>query len=81
MIQIVSIAGAALILAGYAVHQAGLAGRESVSYHVLNVVGGLLLCLVAVDAFQIGFIILEAVWTAISLVALVRVLSRRPSRP
>jgi len=81
MLQIVSIAGAVLILAGYAAHQAGLAGRESTAYHLLNAVGGLLLCLVAIEAFQIGFIVLESVWTAISLVALFRVLSRRPSRP
>lgn len=81
MIQIVSIAGAALILAAYAAHQAGLTGRESTAYHILNVAGGLLLCLVAIETFQIGFIILESVWTAISLVALVRLLSRRPSSP
>ena len=78
MMQFVSIAGAGLILAAYAAHQAGLMGRESRLYHALNVMGGLVLCVVAVDAAQVGFIILEAVWTAISLAALLR-LWRRPA--
>lgn len=74
--QFASIAGAGLILAAYAAHQAGFMGRESRLYHALNVVGGLVLCVVAIDAAQIGFIILEAAWTAISLAALLR---RRPA--
>ncbi|HEX9428456.1 MAG TPA: hypothetical protein VGA64_11795 [Candidatus Polarisedimenticolia bacterium] len=79
MIQIVSIVGAVLILAAYAAHQAGRLGRESSLYHLLNVAGGLILGAVAVHSFQVGFIILEGVWTVISLIALVR-LHRGPSR-
>ena len=74
--QAASITGAALILAAYAAHQAGRLGRESIGYHLLNAAGGLVLCVVAIDAFQIGFVILESVWTLISLVALARVLRR-----
>jgi hypothetical protein len=76
--QITSIVGAALILAAYAAHQAGRMGRESRVYHGLNALGGLLLCVVAVQAFQVGFIVLESVWTVISLVALARVSRRAP---
>jgi len=78
MLQVVSILGAALILLAYAAHQAGWLGRDSALYHAVNAVGGLALCLVAVEARQIGFIILEAAWAVISAVALVRTL-RRPS--
>ena len=68
--QCASILGAALILAAYAAHQAGRLGRDRLLYHLLNTVGGLILCLVAIAARQIGFIMLEAAWTAISLVGL-----------
>lgn len=79
MIQAASIAGALLILTAYAAHQAGRLGRESSLYHLLNVSGGLILAVVAIVSYQIGFIILEGVWTIISLAALIR-LRRRPSR-
>lgn len=79
MSQLASIVGAVLILAAYAAHQAGRLGRESALYHLLNVIGGLILGAVAVQSFQIGFIILEGVWTLISLIALVQ-LGRGPSR-
>lgn len=77
--QAISLFGAALILAAYAAHQAGWMGRESALYHVLNALGGLALCAVAIEAWQIGFIVLESVWTVISLAALVKILRRRPS--
>jgi hypothetical protein len=76
MMQIASIVGAALILAAYGAHQGGWMGRESAFYHLLNVAGGVALCAVAIDARQIGFIILEGAWTVISLAALAR--TRRP---
>jgi hypothetical protein len=79
MMQFASLVGAALILAAYAAHQAGRMDRQSLLYHSLNAMGGLILCVVAIDASQTGFIVLEGVWTAISLVAIVRT-ARRPDR-
>lgn len=78
--QVASILGAVLILLAYAAHQAGFMGRGSAWYHLLNLVGALVLCVVAVQAFQIGFIVLEVVWAAISLAALVRSF-RHPAGP
>ena len=78
MMQFASLLGAALILAAYAAHQAGRIGRESILYHSLNALGGFVLCVVAIDASQAGFIVLEGAWTVISLGALVRT-ARRPS--
>jgi hypothetical protein len=80
MMQFASLVGAALILAAYAAHQAGRMSPDSLVYHALNALGGLVLCVVAVDASQAGFIVLEGAWTAISLVALVRTARRGPSR-
>jgi hypothetical protein len=79
MMQFASLLGAALILAAYAAHQAGRMSPESLLYHALNALGGLVLCVVAVDASQAGFIVLEGAWTAISLFALVRTARRRPT--
>jgi len=76
MMQSASLLGVALILAAYAAHQAGRMSPGSLTYHALNALGGLVLFVVAVDASQIGFIVLEAVWTAISVVALVRTARR-----
>jgi len=79
MMQFASLLGAALILAAYAAHQAGRMSPDSLVYHALNALGGLVLCVVAVDASQAGFIVLEGAWTAISLIALVRTARRGPS--
>ena len=79
LIQLASLLGAGLILAAYAAHQAGRMGRDSLVYHMLNAVGGLVLCAVAIEACQIGFIVLEGAWTVISLGAIVRSVRRRPS--
>jgi hypothetical protein len=79
MVQVASVLGALLILSAYAAHQAGWMGRDSLLYHLVNALGGLILLVVAVRAFQIGFIVLEGAWTAISLGALIRVAWRRPS--
>ena len=80
-LQAASLLGAALILAAYAGHQAGRMGRDSALYHLINALGAALLLVVAVAARQIGFIILEGAWTAISLAALVRLAVRPPGKP
>ena len=79
IVQIASLVGAAVILAAYGAHQAGWLGRESYSYHLLNALGGSVLCVVALQPLQIGFFVLEVAWTVISLGAIFR-LWRRPSR-
>ena len=72
LFQGLSLAGAALILFAYAAHQAGRMSRDTPLYHVTNAIGGGLLLIVAVSARQAGFIVLEGVWTVISLAALAR---------
>jgi hypothetical protein len=71
-LQVASLIGAALILVAYAAHQAGRMSRDTPAYHVVNAAGGALLLVVAVAARQAGFIVLEGVWTVISLAALLR---------
>lgn len=78
-LQAASLLGALLILAAYAWHQAGRVDRDAASYNLINAFGAFLLLLVAIRARQIGFILLEGAWTAISLAALMR--ASRASAP
>ncbi|HEU4629134.1 MAG TPA: hypothetical protein VFS08_05290 [Gemmatimonadaceae bacterium] len=69
--QLVSVAGALMILAAYAAYQRGRLGREDVSYNLLNVVGSGLLTWVAVVDRRWGFIMLEGIWALLSVPPLV----------
>lgn len=75
--QLVSLAGAAMILAGYLALQRGWLARESRAFNALNFVGSALLTYVAVLDRRLGFIILEGAWALLSLPGTVR----RPSVP
>jgi hypothetical protein len=65
--QLVSLAGAALILAAYVALQRGRLSRESRAYNALNLVGSVLLTYAAVRDWNLGFIILEGAWALLSL--------------
>jgi hypothetical protein len=70
--QLISLAGAAMILAGYLALQRGWLQRESRAFNTLNFVGSALLTYVAVLDLRIGFIILEAAWALLSLPGMLR---------
>jgi hypothetical protein len=70
--QIVSLLGAALILAGYVALQRDWLPRESRAYNVLNFVGSALLTYVAVKDRRVGFIILEGAWALLSVPGMFR---------
>jgi len=65
--QIVQIAGALLILAGFAAAQAGLADVRSYRYLWPNLVGSAALAFDAWHERQWGFLLLEAVWALVAL--------------
>jgi hypothetical protein len=73
-IQTVSLLGAFLILIAYWGHQRGWMNAKGATYNILNAIGATLLAYVALNPFQAGFFVLECAWTAISLVALYKVL-------
>jgi hypothetical protein len=79
MSQFLGLCGAFLILLPFAASQLGRLATRSLTYQWLNLVGSLILTIVAVLGRQYGFIVLETVWAAMSAVGLWR-LRREPSR-
>ena len=70
--QLVSFAGAVLILLAYTGHQLNWMNPRGFSYNVLNAVGSAILAYIAFHPFQVGFVVLEVTWAAISVYALMR---------
>lgn len=73
-LQIIQIAGAILILTAYIAAQRGAWSPQAVPYLVLNLVGAAALTGAALHGQDWGFVLLEAVWTAVSAHSLVQVL-------
>lgn len=70
--QSASFLGAMLILIAYAGHQMGWMNPRRTAYNILNAVGSAILGYIAFHPFQLGFVILEVMWTVISICALLR---------
>lgn len=80
-VQILSIAGAGLILLGFLCLQRGWWKSHERLYLWVNIIGALLLTVVAVHDRQAGFIVLEVTWTLVSFWGLVRPLPPPPPTP
>jgi hypothetical protein len=76
--QFISIIGAVLILVAYAALQLNRLHAETVAFQLLNLFGGVFLCITAVSLRQYGFILVEGLWAILSAVGLWRVVTRRP---
>jgi len=72
LVQWISLAGAGMLLLAYGLLQKGKLQREDAGFNWLNLLGSLLLAVVAVADMRWGFILLESVWALLSLGALVR---------
>ena len=71
MDQLISIVGALLILAAYTGNQLGVLTRHPRLYGAMNFVGGVVLTVIAYQASQWGFVLLEGAWAAISVSSLI----------
>jgi hypothetical protein len=67
MWELVQIVGALLILAAYVLGQARALDVRSYPYLVLNTLGAAALTITAVVERQWGFVLLEGVWTIVSV--------------
>ncbi|HEY4131085.1 MAG TPA: hypothetical protein VGM50_10730 [Gemmatimonadaceae bacterium] len=65
--QIISLAGAIMILVAYAGNQRGWLDRQGLWYNLLNLVGSGLLAWVAILDRRLGFIFLETAWALLSI--------------
>ncbi|HXF30366.1 MAG TPA: hypothetical protein VN522_02510 [Solirubrobacterales bacterium] len=66
MAQAIQIIGALIILGAFAANQLGEMRTDSRLYLLLNLVGSVILAILAVVEGQLGFILLEGVWAAVS---------------
>lgn len=78
MDQLVQIVGALLILAAFAAVQFDRMSPASRVYLALNLVGSIILAVLAVAAEQWGFVLLEGVWAIVSAWGLLAALRTAP---
>lgn len=70
-IQIVSVLGSLLVLLAYVANQLGWLRTTGIGYAFANIVGSGTLAVIAALEEQWGFLLLEAAWASVSLVAVV----------
>jgi hypothetical protein len=70
--QVISLIGAAMILLAFGAQQAGKMASRDWTYLLLNLIGSVILAIVAFRVRQWGLTLLEASWVLISLVGLTR---------
>ncbi len=75
--QLVQVAGALCVLAGFAAAQFGVLTPQSRVYLVLNLIGSAVLTVLAAVEQQYGFLLLEAVWAVVSAWGLLNLGARR----
>jgi len=78
-VQACSFAGAALVLLGFGGAQFGWLDARRPVYNLVNAAGSLVLGIIALHPFQLGFVTLEFAWVAISLYGLVRAMRHNPA--
>jgi hypothetical protein len=72
--QLIQIAGALLILTAFAAVQFDRMSPDSRLYLTLNLIGSIILAVLAVAASQWGFVLLEGVWAIVSAWSLISTL-------
>ena len=81
MLQMISVLGALAILGAYAASQFGFVDPSRLSYQVANFLGSAVLTVVAVIAWQPGFILLEGTWALVSLWGIATILRGGSTSP
>jgi hypothetical protein len=77
----ISVLGALAILGAYAASQFGLVDTSKLSYQGANFLGSTALTVVAVIAWQPGFILLEGAWALMSLWGIATILRAGSASP
>ena len=77
LVQLISVLGALMVLLAYGLLQGGVWRELNVGYLALNIVGSLLLGIVAIVDQRVGFIFLDFAWAALGLVGVARAVKAR----
>ncbi len=72
IVSFIGIVGATIILLTFLLNQFGKCSTGSLSYDIANAIGSLILIIYAVCLHSVPFIILNAVWFAVSLRDVIR---------
>ena len=75
LFQVLSVVGALMVLTAYALIQSGIWRELDAGYLALNIIGSLLLGIVAIEDQRVGFILLEFAWAGLGLIGVVRAIS------
>ncbi len=77
LFQVLSVVGALMVLTAYALIQSGIWRELDAGYLALNIIGSLLLGVVAIEDQRAGFILLEFAWTGLGCIGVVRAIKAR----
>lgn len=77
LFQVLSVVGALMVLTAYALIQSGVWRELDAGYLALNIIGSLLLGVVAIEDQRVGFILLEFAWAGLGLIGVVRAIKAR----
>lgn len=79
LLQVLSVVGALMVLSAYALIQSGIWRELDPGYLALNIVGSLMLGVVAIADQRVGFILLEFAWAALGFIGVARAIKARKS--
>ncbi|MEY4527999.1 MAG: hypothetical protein RL768_1718 [Nitrospirota bacterium] len=77
LFEVLSVVGALMVLTAYALIQSGIWRELDAGYLALNIIGSLLLGIVAIEDQRVGFILLEFAWAGLGLIGVVRAIKAR----
>ena len=77
LFHVLSVVGALMVLTAYALIQSGIWRELDAGYLALNIIGSLLLGIVAIDDQRAGFIWLEFAWAGLGFIGVVRAIKAR----
>jgi hypothetical protein len=71
--------GVTILLLAFFFNLTARLSKDSISYILMNVIGAGMACVASIMLNYIPFIILEAAWTLVSLISLVRITGKQSS--
>lgn len=77
LLQVISVVGAVMVLTAYGLNQGGIWRELHSGYLAMNIVGSLLLGMVAIVDGRVGFILLEFAWAGLGLLGVARAVRAR----